>query len=275
MELAQRMGVAFTTQHPDDAARLMERLPPTDTASFLAILAPADVTGVLSQMSSTRAGGCLAAMDQAQAARIVSALPATVAARVLRQMKDPQPLLSTLPRDLADAVTRLLRFPEGTAGALADPSVLTLPEDLSVADALKLLRQAPERVFSYLYVLDRGDRLVGVLDLGELMSSSGPATLNAIMRRGPVAVRGHTDLHTVAADPAWLEFDALPVVDGSGSFLGVIRHRALRRLMEQVRTGVSGFSPLINLAELYWNGFSKVLFGFEGTIGHREATDGQ
>lgn len=259
MQLEQRLGAAFAQTHPEDAARLLENQAREVAAAFLADLAPEHAARVVDHMAPLSAATCLGAMASPQAVNIVSKLPVTVAARVLRQMPDPDPLIRALP--VPDAVAKLLRFPEGSAGAVADPDVLTVPDDITVSDAQKHLRQIPERVFRYVYVLDRSTRLVGVLGLGELLAAAGSELVRSVMHRDPVRIMARADLTTVAADPAWLDHDVLPVVDGSRLFLGVIRHRMLRRLMRDSVSGGGGFAPLVGLAELYWAGFARMLFG--------------
>lgn len=281
MRLEQRLGATFAQTHPEDAARLLERQPRGVAASFLADLEPEWAAKVVDHMAPFTAAACLGTMANPRAVGIVSQLPVAVAARVLRQLPDPQPLLEALSRPSAEAVVKLLGFPEGTAGAVADPNVITVPDDITVSDAQKQLRQMPERVFRYVYVVDRGTRLVGVLDLGELLAAPGTEVVASVMQREPIRIAARADLMTVGADPAWLDYDALPVVDGSQLFLGVIRHRMLRRLARESASGVSGFTPLVGLAELYWTGFSRMLFGLgEATAGatgpqpEQEAADG-
>ena len=93
--------------------------------------------------------------------------------------------------------------------------------------------------------------------------------------RGDLAkVRADTDVATVEAHPGWQEYDALPVVDEQGVFVGAIRHRAVRRM----RTG--GAQPndggtMLSLAELYWIGIGGMLRGLAGAFPQDAATGGR
>lgn len=261
MRVELRVGAAFARAHPDDAARVLEGLTPADTTAFLASVAPERAAQVMERMVPPSAASCLNTLEPETAAAIVAALPVNVAARLLRLVPDASAVLRALPDPVAEAVAARLRFPEGTAGALADPHVLTLPDDISAGDARKHVRRTPARVASHLYVLDRSDHLVGVLDLSTLMAAPTADPLASLMRPDPPTVSARADLDTLAADPAWLEYDAVAVVDASGIFQGVIRHRTLRHVAKQSAAGAGGFTPLIGLAELYWTGFSRVLFG--------------
>ncbi len=261
MQVELRVGAAFASAHPDDAARVLEGLNPPDATAFLAAVAPERAAQVMERMVPPSAVSCLNTLEPDTAAAVVAALPVNVAARLLRLVPDAAAVLRALPEPVAEAVAGLLRFPEGTAGALADPHVLAVPDDISAGDARKHVRRTPARVAPHLYVLDRSDHLVGVLDLSALMAAPAADPLTSLMRRDPPTVSARADLSTLTADPAWLEYDAVAVVDASGIFQGVIRHRTLRHLAKQSGGGAGGFTPLVGLAELYWTGFSRVLFG--------------
>jgi Mg/Co/Ni transporter MgtE len=113
------------------------------------------------------------------------------------------------------------------------------------------------------YVVDREQRLLGALDIRELMLAESKATLGAVMHREVVSVSAHADLATVLSHPGWRELDALPVVDGAGVFFGIIRHRAMRQIAgradeHEARPMVR---TVVSLGELYWTGMSAFLAG--------------
>jgi Mg/Co/Ni transporter MgtE len=60
------------------------------------------------------------------------------------------------------ALRSLLRYAEGSAGALMDPSVLGVAETLSVAEAMERLARSPQPALYYLYVVAEDQKLVGV-----------------------------------------------------------------------------------------------------------------
>ena len=65
-----------------------------------------------------------------------------------------------------------------------------------------------------------------------------------------------------------VDFDALPVVDGKGVYIGAIRHKDLRRIDTRSPGPVAASSPfsiVLDLSELYWLGLSDVLRGLSAT----------
>ncbi|HEX6105962.1 MAG TPA: CBS domain-containing protein [Gemmatimonadales bacterium] len=257
----ERLALAFMEAHPEGAARLLERAGPVEAAALLADVPVGVAAGVLRLMAPAAVAGCAAALPVERLAEIVGDLPLDAAAGVMHRL-DPErreAVLVSLPVTAEAPLRRLLAYGAHTAGALADPLVLALPEDLTVAEAQRRLRGGGEHLFYYLYIVARDGRLVGVLDIPELMAARPRDTLGAAMHRDPVRLEAGTGFVTLAAHPAWQELDALPVVDGHGRLVGALRHKAVRRLEAELglrARNESVIATLVGLSELYWAGLS-------------------
>lgn len=262
MDAAERLARAFVAEHPDEAARLLERADPADAAAVLAAVPDAVGAAVYGALGPAPAAACTAALDDAALEAIVAALPLDAAGPALRRVAPQRraALLERLPADQRGPLAAMLEFSENSAGALADPLVLTLTEDLTVADAQRQLRSASQRFFYYLYVVARDGTLVGVLALPELMAANLRDTVANVMRRDVVRLDAAAPLATVVVHPGWRDFDALPVVDAAGRLVGAVRHKTIRRL------GREGGTPMLNtivgLSELYWAGLAGLLATF-------------
>jgi Mg/Co/Ni transporter MgtE len=250
----------FAETHPEDAARLIEQYPASESAAFLEVLPPGSAAGVIERMSPAMGADCLAALSPARGAAVLTALPPRVAVALLRRVTPAQQdtLLSTLPADTTHRFRRLLSYPEDTVGSIADPGVLALPQDLSVGDALRQIRRHSATAHHHIYVVDRAQRLVGVMHIRDLVSASAKAMLTGIMRSAHISLAATTRLTTAAAHPGWREIDALPVSDDTGVLLGMVRYRQLRRLDAMAGAG-SLADTLLGLGELYWMGLSTFL----------------
>ena len=260
-----RLAARFAADHPEEAAAAMEPLSFADAAAPLAELDAAGAAQLVAHLSATLAADCLQTLPARLVGALLGGLPRDLAARILTRASDEtrRLWLAELPEEHAEFLRRKLRYPPGTAGALVDPLVLALPEDLSVAEAQKQLRRSAERAYYYVYVVDREQRLVGALDLRELLLADSKETLGAVMQRDLERLPAHADLATVTGHAGWREFDALPVVDGAGVFFGIIRHRTVRQLSAS-GAGEGGrpvVQTLVSLGELYWAGLSAFLTG--------------
>ena len=166
----------FMATHPIDVARILERLPALDTVACLQDVSPIIAANVLTVMTPLSATPCLERLDVASATAIMVHLPIDTATIILRRMEaTPRTaLLEALPRALAGALRRVLQYPEGTAGALMDPRVCTIPEDMTVEQVLTYLRQYARLLSDYVYVVNREHRLVGCVHLRPIAAGTAP-----------------------------------------------------------------------------------------------------
>jgi len=256
---AERLALAYVADHPEAAARLLERIDPPDAAALLASLPAAMSAAVYGALGPSTAAACAAALADDVLAALLGELPLDVAGAALRQVEPArhEGLLAKLADERRGALGAMLAYPEHSAGALADPLVLALPDDSSVADAQRQLRRAAGHRFPTLYIVARDRTLVGVLAIHELMAARPRETLAAVMQRDVTWLDAYTDLATVAVHPAWDDFDALPVVDGARRLVGAIRYRTLRRIhRERARPMMA---TIVGLTELYWAGLAGML----------------
>ena len=122
-------------------------------------------------------------------------------------------------------VTALLAYAEDVAGGLMDPRFVRLRPDLSIDEAISYLRrQAKEAVASLDcgYVLDAEQRLLGVVSLVRLFSSSADRRVQDVMNTNPVTVATSTDQEVVSQLFRQHGLTVLPVVDLDGRMKGVV-----------------------------------------------------
>lgn len=237
MDIETRLASDLLTAHPTDAAQAFERLPARDVAAMIEKVEAQLGAGILQRMAPPSTVAVLSELGPEKASRLVERLPLEMAALSLRSM-DPslrEQILAALPGGRSRAVTTLLRFPEGTAGSLMDSEVLALPQDLTAREALVRVREAAGNARYNVYIVDRNQTLVGVINLHELLTARPGDPLSSLMKTRIHRLPATADRHAIMSDPGWLEVHALPVVDARGVYLGAIRYRTFRLLEEQLR----------------------------------------
>lgn len=266
METERLLSQAFLESHPREAAPRLERLPPDEAAALLQEVAPAVAGAALQRMGLPNGAACLSRLSPEKAAAIIAALPLDSAARLMRwrSAEDRAGLLILMADETRTLLQRLLRFPEGTAGALMDARALALPEDITASEALTRVRRSLRHIRHYIYVVDREQRLVGVLNLRELMLAPRRFQLSRVMRRPVAWLPAHADPAAIVAHPGWREFHALPVVDDSTAFLGAVRYETFRQLESEHsgnRAPAAALAALLSFGELCWIGMTGLLTG--------------
>jgi Mg/Co/Ni transporter MgtE len=239
MSLERRLAEQLVREHPERAAGVLERLGVEEAARVLSNAPAREAAPVLQRMSPQFSAAVLETFDTEKIARALEALPLDVASRLARRL--PAELgaaaLEKLGPRPARALRSLLRFPEATAGALMDPDVLALLEDLTAKEALDRIRETPDSARYNVYVVDHEQRLVGVVNLRELLLARPRSRLADLMVRDPLRLDARADRSVVVGHPGWKEVHSLPVVDEGGGYLGAVRYRTLRALEEELLGG--------------------------------------
>lgn len=236
MNLSRRLALRALEGHPDQASLVLERV---DEEPIRALLDEDDYAGaakIVERLSPQRATALLAGLSAGRAAGIVDGISMESAARLLRRVDDGTraAILGRVDPDRARGLEAVLAFREGTAGALMDPDVLALPEGLEAGEALARVRQFPALARYNLYVVDTAQRLVGAINLRELLLAEERAPLSAVMTPDPFRVQAESDRAALIAHPGWRLVHTLPVVDGGDVLVGVLRYRVLRRLEDEL-----------------------------------------
>ena len=235
MSLDKRLAGRLLADHPGQAAAVLERL--SDEAVVgVVIEATAPVAAVaLSHLAPLRAASLLSQVGGRFARELMPLMGLDVLADLTRRM-DPDArdrFLGGLDPGAARLLEGLIQFPEGTAGSLMDSRVLALPLDVTAGEAIEQIRKAPDSIRYNLYVVDRERRLVGVLNLRELLLADHEQTLGSVAKRDVMSIEGHRDRAAVLAHPAWRAAHSLPVIDRAGVYLGALRYRTWRRLEDE------------------------------------------
>jgi magnesium transporter len=122
-------------------------------------------------------------------------------------------------------VEALLAYRADVAGGKMNPNYSRLRPEMSVEEAIAYLRlQAIDETgqLYYAYVLDPGERLLGVLSFRNLLLARPSRTVREVMTSDLATVSPETDQEEVARLLAERRLLAVPVVDGEGRMQGII-----------------------------------------------------
>lgn len=223
---------------PSYIAHTIEAIPPADAAQMVAEMEPREAAAVAEYLDPDTAAAVISAMDPSAAAVVISTMQPPEAAMVLQEI-DPDDRVDILDRvegelreqllgemNAADAadVRNLRQYPPDTAGGIMTTEVTALSEDLTVGQAIEELRRLNEELeqMFYVYVVDRQQRLVGVLSMRDLILARPQRQIRDIMRRNVSSVVATTDQEEVARIMRKYKYLAMPVTDQRNKLLGLI-----------------------------------------------------
>ena len=264
MEAEYLVSQMFIKAHPQEAARLLESLPIEETVSFLADTSVDTAAQVIALMGLSAAIQCLKLLEPKQSGDILKTFHLDTMAVLCRRLTplERDPILNVLPNDIKTPLNMRLSFPEGSAGALMDPQVLTLSPDLPASIALERVRKYADQAMYYLYVVNENQKLVGVLNVRELMLAPPNALISSLMHTHLEKLSVQASYQTILEHTGWQKVHAIPVVDNADIFVGTIRYETLRRIEQDVRTHLStdGIQTVgTALGELYRIGLSGLM----------------
>jgi magnesium transporter len=82
----------------------------------------------------------------------------------------------------------------------------------------------------YLYVVDRDGKLLGIIDLKELLQADDKVLLVNIMTKNAIALKKESTLGEASNMFSKYDFRALQVVDNGDNMIGVVRYRDVTKL---------------------------------------------
>ncbi len=212
----------LTALHPADLADLVLSLEEERRREFLDHL-PTDITAQLFEYAEDdELRDLIRGVGVADLPAVLEEAEADVAADVIQQLgrDDREETLAALDRD---EVTDLLQYSDESAGGIMSTGFVSLPEDVTVQQAidyLRVLRPPSEKAY-YIYVVDRDQRLQGTVSIRDLIVSSPRTTLGEITQHDVHAVTTGTDQEQVARTLQRYNLMAVPVVDEEGRLEGV------------------------------------------------------
>ncbi len=178
--------------------------------------------------------------ELARVSKLLEVMPPDDRVDLLKQLdpavvEDLMPLVTKAERQ---DIRMLLSCPEGSAGSVMTTEYATVPPDVTVEQAIALVRQqAPSRETIYsIYVLDQGRHLTGYISLRDLILAKSTASVRDIMEDDVISVRIDQDREEAARELAQYDFLAIPVVDEQNRLVGIITHDDVIDVMQEEAT---------------------------------------
>ncbi|MDY6825722.1 MAG: magnesium transporter [Bacillota bacterium] len=226
--------------HPGDLLDLIDELPIDEKASLMQMLPDSDAALIFKEMEDFEQAEILRLLSKGQAAQILKNLASDDAADLIGELspEEAQDMLELIGEEEALDFSDLLKYPEESAGGIMTTEYISLTGDIPVEEAITRLREiAPEaETIYYVYVVDEGNHLIGVLSLRELIAAVDGTLLKNIMRRNIISVNASLDQEEVARLVSKYDLLSVPVVDDEERLLGIITVDDVIDVMEQEAT---------------------------------------
>ncbi|PRD24009.1 UNVERIFIED_CONTAM: Magnesium transporter MgtE [Trichonephila clavipes] len=225
---------------------------------------PADYAAALTEFSIQDQWILLTALPRAEQAEVFGYLPAEEQVRlairvsrrklspIIRQMSSDEradlfnrltdeqrdTLLPALAQAEREDLLRLTSYEEGTAGAIMTSDYAILQPELTVREAIEVLRrEAPDKETIYsAYVVDKARKLIGVVSLRDLILAPVSMRVDDLMNHDPIWASVDMPQEEVAALIAKYDLLALPIVNELEQMVGIVTYDDAMDVAEEEAT---------------------------------------
>lgn len=149
-----------------------------------------------------------------------------------------QQILPKLSSVSVNELALLSSYIDGTAGSIMSSNYVTMSPDLSMNEAINVLRclATNQETLYLIYIVDDQHSLIGVISLRQIIQADPHAKIRDVMTREIISAKAYDDRENVARLLAYYDFIALPIIDDDGRLLGIITYDDAMDIVEEEST---------------------------------------
>jgi magnesium transporter len=213
--------------HPSDLADIIEELDRVNRSTIFRSLDLQTAAQTLEEVEDPKLQASLIeSAPTERASDILEEMAPDEATDLLADLSEERKerLIRTMDKPSREAIEELLQFKEGTAGSIMTKDFLSVWPDKTVGETIDEFRRTtyPLDSVSYIYVVDKDNRLLGVSTLRHLIICEKDQLMSRLMNTHLITVEPEERIKDVAVVFKKYKFMALPVVDEDGVLKGLI-----------------------------------------------------
>ena len=246
----KNLKAEFENWHPVDIANLLEEFNERQRILVFRLLAKEEAAETFTYMSSEMQEDLVSQLTDAEIEEVMEEMYLDDIADVLEEMPANlvDKLLQSTDEETRLQINTLLQYPEDSAGSIMNVEYIALRKEMTVADAILKIRQVGiNRETIYTCYVTEKRKLVGVVDVKDLLTTGENRLIEEIMETNMVYVHTHDDQEDVVSTINKYNLIAIPVVDYEMCMVGIVTvNDAMSVLQEETTEDISmmaGISP--------------------------------
>jgi len=224
----------LSDMHPVDLADILEELDREQRVAIFDGLDTEHASDTLEEIDPNVQRDLVSSLRKEKVAQLIDEMTPGQAADILSVLawEDTREILTMLDPANASKIESLLKKQEENILNFTTQEFLKFDPSRTVGDVQDEYRSAArgKDVIMYLYIVDAGDRLLGVIDIKELLLAQDADRLGDIMTGTIISLKPESTLKEASAAFARYGFRAIPVTDENDRILGVIHYRDVMKL---------------------------------------------
>lgn len=219
---------------PVDMADIIEELDQEQRVAIFNELETAHASDTLEEINPNVQRELVSSLRKEKVAHLVSEMTTGQAADVLAVLpsSEARMILSFMEPEKAQKIQSILSKQEQKILNFATTSFIKLPPDKQVGETRREYRHFAKGkdAVMYLHIVDENDKLLGVIDIKELLQGESETLLKDIMEKKVVTLDTESTLEEASVLFDRYDFRSIPIVDNRGKILGVIVYRDVMKL---------------------------------------------
>ncbi|MGD1047763.1 MAG: CBS domain-containing protein [Candidatus Krumholzibacteriaceae bacterium] len=224
----------LSDMHPVDLADILEELDREQRVAIFDGLETEHASDTLEEIDPNVQRELVSSLRKEKVAQLIDEMTPGQAADILSALawEDTKGILRMLDPANASKIESLLKKQEENILNFTTQEFLKFDPSRTVGEVQDEYRSAArgKDVIMYLYIVDAGDRLLGVIDIKELLMAQDADRLGDIMTGTIISLKPDSTLKEASALFARYGFRAIPVTDENDRILGVIHYRDVMKL---------------------------------------------
>ena len=203
------------TMDVDESLGVFDNLPTDVSKTIFENLQNEYAAELLGKIDQDKAGEILREMEPLKISLILGVCPMALKDTISHSLTEKQ----------RSELREILEYPKDSVGYMMSTNFLALNQDLRLSDAvskIRLLALKDNTPLSYVYVVDSGFRLTGVLTMRDLLIQDPEKHLRQIMIKDVFYLNAFMEFEEAASIVARRNFFAVPVVDNTGVLVGIV-----------------------------------------------------
>lgn len=246
----------FDTVQDIDIAEAANNLEITELIFLFREGTPAETAPIFDELSQDKKEELIKAMTDKELVALIAEqyaddladtvgdMPANLAIRVLRAAD----------KDMRHDINALLKYKDGTAGAIMTTEFLEFKKEEKVGDTIAKIREIgreAETVYT-IFVLNKSREFVGTVDLDDLIFASSDQTLEEIMNKDVPSCYASTDQEEVANMFRRYDLNAMAVLNDDDRLIGIVTiDDAVDVLTDEATEDIEAMSGIQTLDDSY------------------------
>jgi magnesium transporter len=219
-------GEKIAELHPADLAEIISEMNRLQSDKFLESFDVKKLADTLEEVEPDFQASLVESMSDEKVADVLEEMSPDEAADLLAELpkERSEDLLELMEDEKAEDVSKLLTYPEDSAGGIMTTEFVVIQPDLTAEHAISILRVIARDVETilYVYVVDIDDHLIGVFSLQDLLLAKSETQVKDFMDERVISVELLDERDHVAQIISKYNLLTVPVVDDQQHLLGIV-----------------------------------------------------